>query len=328
MTDELLNALDDCLQQLQAGANLETVLQRYPALAADLRPLLAAAQAATRDLAVPRPAQLASRARFLGRAAALRPARPGFRLLPRTLGTALTFVLGFAAGTYGVVAASAQSLPGDQLYGIKRAAEGAQLLIAATAERSQLEQHFATERVAEVEAVATQGRTAAVEFSGPLQQMEGARWQIAGLTVVVTEDTRLTGVPAVGDWLRVEGDTQPDGTVRAVSLRVLSPSATPRPPANQASSTPGPSATPRDEPTATERAAETGTETHRAGETPEPTERPEASETARPPEGESTSGKAETPKPEDTSQPESTDDHGGGGEGGGGSGPSPSNTPD
>ena len=68
---ELQDALDSLLSSSAAGARLDDELAHYPALAADLRPLLLAAQSAGAGLelrSVPMVAQAASRAQFLARA--------------------------------------------------------------------------------------------------------------------------------------------------------------------------------------------------------------------------------------------------------------------
>ena len=68
---ELQGALDTLLSSLAAGARLDDELTHYPTLAADLRPLLLAAQSAgaAHELRpVPVVAQAASRAQFLARA--------------------------------------------------------------------------------------------------------------------------------------------------------------------------------------------------------------------------------------------------------------------
>ena len=316
MTDELSNALANCLPALEAGEPLDTVLARYPALAGALRPLLQAARAADRDLTVPRRAQMASRARFLAQAGELHAAaavqprrRPAF--FPRALSTALTFVLGFVAGTYGVVAASAQSLPGDQLYGIKRAAEDAQILLAPTQAQPQLQEQFAEERVREVEAVTARGRAAPVEFEGQIQSLAGGRWVVSGITVIVSAGTRIEGAPAVGALVQVKGESQADGTVVAYTLEIENPhvTATPVPPA----ATPRPaSATPLPEPSGT-------TEVRRATHTPEPADEPEVSETPEPQDDHGGGDSSDTPEPDDSDESDSSDDH---------SGPSPRNTPE
>ncbi len=314
MTDELNDALDACLRALEAGEPLEAVLARHPALAETLRPLLVAARAADRGLAVPRRAQVASRARFLARAGELRaaaPAQPRRRpaFFPRALSTALTFVLGFVAGTYGVVAASAQSLPGDQLYGIKRAAEDTQILLAPTQTRPQLLEQFAQERVEEVEAVTARGRATPVEFEGQIQSLAGERWIVSGITVIVSAGTQIEGAPAVGGQVEVKGESQADGTVVAYSIEAEDSHATSAP--VQLTPTPHPaSATPLPEPTAGEAS--------RATRTPGPVDEPEVSQTPEPHDGEEEDDSSGTSEPDESDESDSSDDH---------SGPSPSNTP-
>jgi hypothetical protein len=69
---ELLEVLDASLASLAASVALDDVLARYPSLAADLKPLLLAAQSAgvADELRpVPVTVQAASRARFLAWAA-------------------------------------------------------------------------------------------------------------------------------------------------------------------------------------------------------------------------------------------------------------------
>ncbi|MCX8025931.1 MAG: hypothetical protein N3A60_12085, partial [Thermanaerothrix sp.] len=72
MTPELV---ETCLQALEQGQTIETILSQYPEAAADLAPLLQAAQhsrAAASTLRVPLAARARSRARFLDRAKHLR----------------------------------------------------------------------------------------------------------------------------------------------------------------------------------------------------------------------------------------------------------------
>ncbi len=66
MTDhELYDTFDDCLTRISAGESLEDCLQRYPALAGELRPMLEAARLAQSASRVPHHVQMRSRARFL-----------------------------------------------------------------------------------------------------------------------------------------------------------------------------------------------------------------------------------------------------------------------
>src|SRR5574341_486612 len=104
MTDELMLALDDCLNAIGSGATVEAAVSRYPALADELRPMLEAARmvgASSIPAAVPRTEQMSSRAKFLARAAELRAgaaptSRRGFLrqlLTTRAWATGLVVVL-------------------------------------------------------------------------------------------------------------------------------------------------------------------------------------------------------------------------------------------
>lgn len=317
MTDELMLALDDCLRAMEAGYALEAALARHPQLADELRPLLMAAQTARplTPIRVPRQSEDASRVRYLARARALRSApRPGQAFLSSltfAARLALIVLIVFIAGL-GVVTASAQALPGDALYGLKRAVEQVQLNVAPADARAALEQAIEERRVQETRAVLAQGRTVEVEFTGRVEQMAGERWIIRGFIVLVPLNLQ-TGI-ALGDKVTVFGLAQPEGLIRAARLEKrdeaapLPPTETPRPTSTLAfSATPIP-ITVTEAPEDTE-APESTTTPGSGGRGPSP------SDTPRPT---STPGSGSGPSPSNTPQPPTP---------GGGSGPSPSNTP-
>jgi type VI secretion system secreted protein VgrG len=251
VTDEFLAALDDCLNAVASGAAVEAAVARYPALADELRPLLEAARAVgaqNAPLAVPHAGQMSSRARFLARAAELRSPAPrrGLRLpwlTARPLAGGLAVVLALMIGAYGVVNASAPSLPGDPLYGVKRTVEQAQLILAANPlARAQLEEQFAARRVDEAQALVALKREAPVEFRGRVASIAGERWSVAGMTVMVGNEARVNGAPSPGAVVEVAGATQLDGTVRASQVSVIAGDGKPEPIAS-ATPTSAPSAT-------------------------------------------------------------------------------------
>ncbi|MGH2521806.1 MAG: DUF5666 domain-containing protein [Anaerolineales bacterium] len=229
MTDELLNAFEEGLNALAAGERLEAILTRYAVLADDLRPMLETAhlaQALSAPGALPAPGQQASRTRFLARAAELRAPRRGWLAGGfgglNLAGRALTLVaLVFGLGAYGVITASAQSMPGDPLYGVKRTVEQAQLLFSPDPRmRAQLEERFSERRVEEVQQLTTQGRAEAVEFGGQLESLTEGEWKVAGIRVIVSAETSVVGFPFPGLFVEVFGASQPDGTVRASLIEV------------------------------------------------------------------------------------------------------------
>ncbi len=294
MTDELMLALDDCLSAIASGATVEAAVSRYPALADELRPMLETARmvgASDAPAAVPRTEQMSSRAKFLARAAELRagasPAsRRGFLqqfLNTRAWATGLVVVLVLVIGTYGVVSASAPSLPGDALYGVKRTVEQVQLSLAPDPQtHDQLAEQFAARRVDEARTLIAQKRAIEVEFRGRVESITGERWSVAGLTVIIASGTRVNGNPVPGVLVEVTGATQPDGTVRASKVSVIAEAETPTPAEPIASETASPTGTPT--PTETEELAsstpmeETAESATEAAGAPTPSETPEPTE--------------------------------------------------
>jgi hypothetical protein len=271
---------------------------------------------------VPVAAQASSRAQFLAgaaeRRAALAPVVPsrhprpagwGASWLARTLATTLMVLGGLGLGGYGVVAASAPSLPGDPLYGVKRSVEQTELLLAAnTAARAQLQTEFDDRRVREAQAVASAGRLVAVDFTGTLISMDGAQgqhWLVSGVAVLVGPQVVVVGTPVLGARVRIEGAVQGPGLIQAQRVTVLSNLTQPAPATPTAAST-GASPVPS-QPATLEPAR-----------TPTPTQLPPVETQA--PAVSATPSASPAPKPTEAVSP--TDDHGGG------PGPSASNTPE
>ena len=316
--DALLPALDDALAALEAGASLSQALAADPAQAAELRPLLVAALAAGAGADLPRVpagAQIFSRAQFLaaadrrpalapvpapGRGSRLRAwltgqSAAGTSLLARAVAVSLVVLAGLSAGGYGAVVASAQSLPGDALYEVKRTVERTELLLTTDAQsRERLQTEFDDRRVREAQAVVNQGRQVAVDFAGTLISLngdQGQHWLVSGIAVLVAPQVPVSGQPVVGARVRIQGTVQIAGLVQAQRVTVLAGAATP------VTAT----ASPTNPPEATEAAGEIDTEQPRptpAAGTPEATSvELEATDT--------------NPPPEATMAPPPTEDHGG-----------------
>ncbi len=280
--------LDGCLERVRRGDSVDACLADFPAEAAELAPALAlsaelyhlprlepAAAAAARDLervlAVldeePRPAGgfWASLGAFLsGRRAARRPVLALAR-------AAVLAGLILAAGGGLIVTASAESLPGDPLYGVKRGWESARLSLAAdeSARQALLDAQNARRR-AEIEALVVLHRPAEVEFSGRLESRGDGIWTFDGLPVRVTGQTDFGGSLEPGQPAEVEVRVEADGSITAVRIdRLVDRPAGAIPPTRT--------------PTATERPAFEATPTRRATREATPTRRPtrEATPTRR-----------------------------------------------
>ncbi len=225
--EALSEALEDALQQLEAGATPQESLSGRADLAEALLPLVeAASQARERgERAVPPGAQQRSRTRMLLHAEKLRSRRrpsrfswPFFRRLSLQ-GLAVLVVL--VASLTGLAAASAQTIPGDQLYGLKRTVEDVRLNLSQPQARGSLERAFRERRLDEIRRVIADGRQIAVDFEGVVNQTGGSAWQIAGFTVLLDEETSIQGEILPGMLVRVLGRTTARGEILAGSIQVI-----------------------------------------------------------------------------------------------------------
>ena len=228
MDRRLAAALQDCLEQLGGGSDLESVLGRHPAHGEALRSLLAAAQSA-RDLGrgpLPANAMTIGRARLLKKAAELRKSRRGTPVLTPALrvGFAAVLIVAFlvlAGG--GLVTASADALPGDALYGVKRTAERLRLDLTFDAgQQTALEDEFHQRRIQETEALLSGGRVEQVEFSGVVSGQTADGWTVSGIRVIVSAQTEMEGEIRIGSLVEVRGLTQADDSVLAQRIRAES----------------------------------------------------------------------------------------------------------
>jgi hypothetical protein len=263
--------LIESLSALEAGESIEDILSRYPEHAARLRPLLETAAALPALRMEPSlEAKSRSREAFLALAAALqgsaRPRRARFFSRPLMTFASLALALIIVAG--GALAASASALPGDPLYGVKRAVENARLSLASSLSgRGALAAQFEQERISEIAALLDAGREAEVEFTGIIESIQPDAWLVAGLVVRTNEGTRIDGSPQVGLRAQVQGRTL-DGMLIATAI-VVEPGAGPTPePEPRPTATPKPEVTPSPTGTPTRTLAPTRTPTPTGTPTP------------------------------------------------------------
>jgi hypothetical protein len=224
MNKIMLDALENCLQRLQQGQALETILMPYSDLADQLRPLLETATLARSagQQSLPRMALARQSARGLALAADLRQGRsrrPLFNTVWRPVLTVLLVIAILAMSSTGLLSASAHSLPGDTLYPLKRSVETTQLNLASNpAKRQVLEREFDKRRVEEAKTLITDQRLESVEFTGIVLSKAENRWLVSGISVVITSRTRLDSGILVGDKIEVHGVTNSLGDVDASLL--------------------------------------------------------------------------------------------------------------
>lgn len=222
----LFDALEFCLQEMERGAEIESVLARFPEHAEELRPILKTA-AKAQKMAVSTPdadVMRRSRARVMQHAAELRESRVAPRrprnVIPLLQRLVLSFGLAaiFLLSGSGLLSASASALPGEQLYPVKRGWENIRLFFIFDSEaRALLEDEFENERLHEVNELLAEGRDEVIEFAGVFMQVNGVTY-ISGLQVILPAGMPI---PANGDAVIVSGQTNVQGFVEVISLEVL-----------------------------------------------------------------------------------------------------------
>lgn len=232
MNEKLIEALEVCLNALETGANLESVLNLYPHLADELRPVLEASIQARSmaAVAVPEAAMRRGRARVLQhaaemRAAAVKPRRTWSLFAFPRLATSLAIALMLLLSGTGLVSASNGALPGDNLYPVKRSWEDLRLLFIFSPEgKESLESEFEQERLDEISMLLMTGRKETIAFAGLVTEQNSGDWKVSGINVVITQSSRLPTDPVqVGAPVMVIGHTNAQGFVEADTLEVLGP---------------------------------------------------------------------------------------------------------
>lgn len=221
---EIFDALEFCLQEMERGADLDSVLARFPEHADELRPILkTAAKARSMVSAEPPPDVVRrSRAKVMQRAAELREATaaPSRRAIPVFSRLAISFALTalFLASGAGLVNASASALPGENLYPVKRGWESIRLFFIFDPQlRNMLEDEYENERLHEVNELLAEGRHEVIQFAGVYMQVNGIDY-VSGLKVILPEGVQA---PANGSAVIVTGRTNAQGFIELSGVEIL-----------------------------------------------------------------------------------------------------------
>ena len=228
--------LDYCIGRIQNGESLARCLADYPEMATELRPLLTLS-ADLIDLEPLTPsAQGAQRGRDLMFAALDEPEENknsfGFFALgtgnlgdlvkgwfgpaPQLglVGRMALVIIGLLASGTIISSASANSLPGDQLYPVKLFVEETRLSLTFNPSRQiALQNQINERRLEEVEQLQAAGRTAEVEFRGQIEAITADGWIIDGLEVQPIPELLLTDEIIVGQTVTVNSQVDADGTI-------------------------------------------------------------------------------------------------------------------
>lgn len=264
MRKSLEATLDEGLNRITASAGqnaqseLESFIEQHPEQERDVRPLLQLAVdlAAMRADAPPPPGGLkAGRQRLLQEAARLNIAEHDRQNARRPVGwlslqalmrrsaivvTLASILLVILLGR-GTIAASANSLPGDALYPVKRMAEEFQLVFTVNPQaKAQLQQELDQRRRDEAVAVVSSHRVADLSFRGSVEEASPSQWVVSGVVVFISPQTIIEGDLGLGDLVRVDARSMSDGSLWATRIAaapplviVPAPSDTPEPSATR-----------------------------------------------------------------------------------------------
>jgi hypothetical protein len=198
---EFENILDECLERIIKGEDIETCLAQHPEHAAELEPLLRTALDTRNAAAIkPRP-EFRQRAGYEFQAAIheIPPhkVRNPFRWQARWMAPVAVVIVLLIAGS-GTVAAASNSLPDSPLYRVKLATEAVQLAFTPSAlGKAERYAQFADKRVKEIIKMAEKGNTEQVEKT--TERMDNQLIAMANLTSnggEVTAGTSFTAMNA------------------------------------------------------------------------------------------------------------------------------------
>lgn len=134
---------------------------------------------------------------------------------------ALDLVIFLAVAGAFTLNASASTLPGDPLYGVKRTWEEVRLTLTTSDQaHQQLQAQLEAERRAEIEKLIQLRRPVFVEFEGNLDQMGSDTWVVNGLQFKLLPETIVQGTPALGQRVWLRASIQADGQMIVREVRV------------------------------------------------------------------------------------------------------------
>ena len=222
MSERQYETLESCLEAIASGVDCEQIIAQHPELQPALKAALQAQ--AIHNKTIPFDLQQRSRSRVLAHAASLRTSQPTsgniFARLPR-LGVAILLALIAFLTWSSLMIASARSLPGDQLYPVKRAIEDLRINLSSSPDSQQhTEEQYRQRRIEEVQRLIDQQRVEMVSFDGIVNEQGVRHWDIGGIMVIVAPETNILGQIDLGTLVEVEGITQAEGWVRASEIHL------------------------------------------------------------------------------------------------------------
>lgn len=224
--EQLYRALDVCIQSIQAGQDLDRVLDMYLKWRNELAPLIRSAFVAYQlglSVSVPQEEFEVERQKFQQASQMVIPevymqSRPS-----RWRGIVLIFlvvmILSLVIG--GLVVLSNRAFPGSIFYEVKEFRRDLHLSsLKGSQEYIQTRLQFDEERLLEIQSLAEMGREAPVSFGGRISQGENGEWLVNDLLLITNRETELVGDIWPGYYVRIEGYLLKDGQILAKRIQI------------------------------------------------------------------------------------------------------------
>jgi hypothetical protein len=228
---EFENILDECLEWVIKGEDIEACLARHPEHAAELEPLLRTALETRKAVAIgPRP-EFRQRAGYEFQAA-IRDTQPKgrrsfFRWRVRWMAP-VALIIGLLMVGSGTVTAASSSLPDEPLYRVKLATESIQLAFTPSAlDKAELYARFADKRVDEIIKMADKGKVEQVEKT--TERMNNELIAMANLAGPGAEPSESAGVATLQAPAPAPTEAAPKAQLREAPVPATAPSAAPAP---------------------------------------------------------------------------------------------------
>jgi hypothetical protein len=226
--NDIYDVMEICLREIENGADIESVLARYPDLAGDLRPVLKGSiLARSKVISHPSPELIRrGRSKLLQHAFEMREIKTARRrrMIPlfHRLAISLSLTALFLISGTGLVGASSSALPGENLYPVKLTWENLRLFLTFNHEsRDLLETEFEDERLQEINDLFAEAKHAPIQFTGVFMELNGKTF-VSGIRIVILDTTTLPADKLQnGAAVIVIGRTNAEGFVEVESIKLL-----------------------------------------------------------------------------------------------------------
>jgi hypothetical protein len=229
-TKEFDNIFNECLEHLLTGQEtVEQCLQRYPAYAKELEPLLRTVMLMHKVTDVKPSEEFRARARYqmqLKMAQSGSPAKRVVRVMPRWAIAACTAMLVFVLGG-GAVLASQNVMPGNLLYAVKLTTENIQVRLAGSEEsKTELYVAMSNKRIAEMDWMVNNDKTQNLQAAA--QRLNNYYTSIGEIAMTGVTKTYFSAAmtPAATPSATTEVFTTMPQTTEALSISTVTTGAT------------------------------------------------------------------------------------------------------